>query len=199
MLIIRLVKGLSVSMISSLESSGAWLLEFSKSRMLMRTVTAAKRAYQRNRGEDLNSPDGTPLGGYDRNAVQNATVREMVSLMRRKAFLSLQHRLSECLQNVLGDSVHELRDASVQKMILDMDNQGRMSAELHASAIFPDIFGPLSKVDIDRFFGGKRFKVSVRRNVKFRPPARLWRRRWTSQFQQLPFRSTLGKHLAIVD
>lgn len=39
-----------------------------------------------------------------------------------------------------------------------MERHGRISAELHASAMLPDIFGPLSDNDITAYFSGKRLE-----------------------------------------
>ena len=156
MLIVRLLKSLNVTMLPYLENAGAWLLMVSRARMLIRTVTAAARAYRPVRGNGDADADVTPLQGYDRFAVQSASVRDLMNLMRRKGFLSSDHRTCERLTNVFGASVSDLRSNATQNLILDIDKHGQKSAELHASSMFPDVFGPLSDEDIALYLNNKR-------------------------------------------
>ena len=100
---------------------------------------------------------GSPLGGYDRSAAQSSTMRKMVQLMRQKGFLTLEHRQSAKLRNVLGTTVRDLEAQRLQTMVLDIENHGRNSAELHAAALFPELFGPPSKEDFEKFFNWKSF------------------------------------------
>lgn len=158
MLIIRHVKGLNTIMLPFLESYKAWLLAVCKARNIARTVTAASRSFGRIRNDEHSLAPGLLLGGYDCSAVQCSSVRSMVELMRSKGFLSLEHRQSEMLRNAFSEGQEELPNMDVQKRILEINNLGRKSAEIHASAMFPDIFGGLSKEDCVKFFGGKRLK-----------------------------------------
>ena len=156
MVIVRLLKSLNVTMLPYLESAGAWLLTVSHARMLIRTVTAASRAYKHVRGNGDADGDVSPLSSYDRSAVQSSTIRQMVNLMRRKGFLSSEHRNCERLRNVLGNSRSDLMNDDVQNLILNIDHHGQKSAELHASAMFPEAFGPISDEDVDRYLNKKR-------------------------------------------
>lgn len=156
MLIVRLLKSLNVTMLPYLENAGAWLLMVSRARMLIRTVTAASRAYRPVRGDGDADADVNPPQGYDRFSVQSASVRGLVNLMRRKGFLSGDHRTCERLKNVFGASVSKLRSSAAQNLIVDIDKHGQKSAELHASAMFPDVFGDLSDEDIALYLNNKR-------------------------------------------
>lgn len=159
-LIIRHVKGLKNLMLPYLESCGAWLLLVCGARMLIRTVTAAPRAYRRFPNDDHGGTQGTasPGQGYDRNAVQSSKVRAIVELMRQNGFISLEHHQSEKLQNVFSATLEVLGNSDVQELILDLDNHGRISSELHASEMSPDVFGPISQQECDKYFKGKRLK-----------------------------------------
>ena len=135
MLIIRFVKGLNVLMLPYIESCGAWMLEYSKARMKIRTITAASRSYQRARVADTDNQGDVPgrsvLRGYGKNASHSSTVRKMVELMRQKSFLTLEHRQGTKLRNVLATKMRDHEDERLQMMVSDIENYGRTSAELH--------------------------------------------------------------------
>ena len=52
----------------------------------------------------------------------------------------------------------DLDDQRLHTMVLEIENHGRTSAELHAAAMFPEVFGLLPKEDFEKFFNGKRFR-----------------------------------------
>ena len=62
MLIIRFVKGMNVLILPYIESCGAWLLESSKARMKIRTITGASRSYRRTRVANTDAPGDAPGG-----------------------------------------------------------------------------------------------------------------------------------------
>lgn len=124
MLIIRLVKGMIVKMLPYLETAGAWLLPVSHARMRIRSVTAASRTYKPQRGEDTAGQECSLLRQYDKTAIQSSTVSAMLELLRKKGFLSVDHRNSEKLCNVLGSEDEELKDKKVQDLILNVERHG---------------------------------------------------------------------------
>ncbi|PXF40069.1 hypothetical protein BWQ96_10220 [Gracilariopsis chorda] len=152
MLIVRLLKGLNVSMLQYQETAGAWLLVVSTARMLIRSVTGASRSYHLARHPEGTVQDFTSLSYYDKNAVQCRTVNAMLQLMPRKRFLSTEQRSSENHQNMLGERIEELNDEKVQKLIIDIQSYGEKSAELHALLMFPEILGPFSDSYITEHF-----------------------------------------------
>ena len=50
----------------------------------------------------------------------------------------------------------ELRSDAAQALIRDIYEHGQKSAELHASSMFPDVFGALSDEDIALYLNNKR-------------------------------------------
>lgn len=167
MLIVRLVKGLNVTMLPFRESSGAWLLAVSRARMILRSVTAATRSYRQERTNEHIEQQGEEIHGYDRNNARVTTVNSMVQIMRPKGFLALYHRSREKLANVLSSSVQEQSDEKVQSKILEIDKLGRKSTERHASAMFPEVFGHLSDEDYKTYFNGQRLVENGQGNAIF--------------------------------
>ena len=76
--------------------------------------------------------------------------------MRRKGFLSNEYRNSARPRNVLGASKSDLMNDSVQNLMLKIDIHGQKGAELHASAMFLEAFGPLSDEDVALYLNKKR-------------------------------------------
>ena len=87
----------------------------------------------------------------------------MVDRMRAKTFLSHTHRNSLNLRNEVGEKVEDLRDNCVQKRILNIEEHGKKIAELHASAMFLEVFEAVSGIEITEHFGGQRFKGEWRK------------------------------------
>ncbi|PXF47001.1 hypothetical protein BWQ96_03191 [Gracilariopsis chorda] len=158
MLIIRLVKGLNQVTLPYLESAGAWLLDVASARLLIRNVTAAARLYRPSRSGDDTGEGIGPLLHYEKSSIQSKSVKAMVELMRAKGFLGHDHRSGDKLCNVLGDHTATLNDAKAQELIMKCDIYGKKTAELHASALFPDVFGKLTKEYYETEFSGKRFR-----------------------------------------
>ena len=87
--------------------------------------------------------------------------------MCHKRFLSSEHRNCERPRNVLGKSRSYLMNDDVQNLILNIDHHSQKSAELHASALFPEAFGPLSDADVHRYLNKKhpRGQWTRQRNI----------------------------------
>lgn len=51
--------------------------------------------------------------------------------------------------------IYAIRD---QEILLDIREKGKLTAELNASAIFPDLFGPLTDEDVEKYFSGIKLK-----------------------------------------
>ena len=73
--------------------------------------------------------------------------------------LGSDHKTINQLRYVFGDEHEDLKDEKTQSRILDFEEFGRKSSELHASSIFPEVFGSLSKADIQIYFNEKRIKM----------------------------------------
>ena len=85
MLIIRIVKGMNVTMLPNFETSGAWLLTVSHARMRIRSVTVASRTYKRERSKDAAGQECSILQQYDITAIQSRAVFEILELLRKRA------------------------------------------------------------------------------------------------------------------
>lgn len=158
MMIVRHLKGLNVNFISHLENSAAWLLEVSMLRSLARLFTGASRAYGRKRLQDDTGEQLGPLNQFDRNTIQWKTVSRMLHMMREVGFLNYQHRGAEWLTNVFSSPPQRLNIKQEQEKLLQIEEHGRLSAELHLSAVLPEVFGPLTASDRVKHFYGKKFK-----------------------------------------
>lgn len=77
----------------------------------------------------------------------------------------MEHRQSDKLQKFLGVEMVELQNGDLQRLSLGIENHGRQSAELYASATFPGLFGPLSKEDSNKLFKRKRLKGEWNRQL----------------------------------
>ncbi|PXF43508.1 hypothetical protein BWQ96_06736 [Gracilariopsis chorda] len=121
----------------------------STAQMMIRGVTAASHSFKRSRicDETAQGQEHTSMSGYDMSTAQSKTVHEMLELTRTKVFLSLEHRSRERLQNVLGEKCEKLQDTAAQQRIIEVENYGKKSVEIHLSAMLPDIFGPLTDKD----------------------------------------------------
>ncbi|PXF41198.1 hypothetical protein BWQ96_09092 [Gracilariopsis chorda] len=158
MLIVRHLKSLSVNFLGHVENSAAWLMQVSMFRAFTRFMTGACRSYGRTRDEgDGGEPLG-PLVLYDRNACQWKTVARMIHVMREAGFLSASHRGEEWLTNLFCAPPKRMAIRRDQDNILSITEKGKLTAKLHASVLFPDLFGALNESERTQHFGGKKFK-----------------------------------------
>ncbi|PXF42589.1 hypothetical protein BWQ96_07684 [Gracilariopsis chorda] len=158
MLIIRQVKSLSTSSLPHIQHAASWLHEVSKTRSMLQSVVGASRGHGTATAGNWKHNAKSPTNMYDRNAGQWRTVDCLLRLMRERSFLRSDHRSCHRLRNIFAEEPQDLEVMPAEQRILDVRSQSRKSAELHASAIFADVFGRLSKEDIDTHFEGKRFK-----------------------------------------
>ena len=133
---------------------------------LCRYVTGASRYFgRRQRNEDEGELPG-PLRQFDRNACHWGTVARMRHIMRVAGFQNVRHRGSEWLCNAFSTLPTRMNIMKDQDMLLNIRENENLSAKRHASVIFPDVFGPLTDEDKERYFSGMKFKRCTRaRNV----------------------------------
>ena len=158
MLIVRHLKSLSFNFIAHLENAAAWLMQVSRFRSLCRRISGASRAYGRFRGADDAGADAGPLHVYDRNAPHSRSVGAMLRLMRERGFLNSNHRGSEWLTNVFSSPPMRMNIMQDQRKLLNIQEHGRITTALHASVLFPEVFGKLTNADREQFFEGRKFK-----------------------------------------
>lgn len=169
MLIVRHLKGLSVNFLGHLEDSTAWLLQVSKFRAFCRYMTGASRAFGSRRLTDDEGEAPGPIGQFDRNACQWRTVARMLHVMRGAGFLNVSHRGCEWLCNVFSSPPVRMNISKDQDMLLNIAERGKATSELHASVLFPDVFGPLTAEDKEKYFSGLTFKKWTRARTVLRP------------------------------
>lgn len=157
MLIVRHLKSLSVSLLSHLEKTAAWLM-VSIFQSLARRVTGASRAYGRFRGANDAGENSGALRFYDRNVPQSRSVGAMLSIMRQRGFLDVQHRGSEWIKNVFCHPPRRMAKIEYQDLLLHIDECGKKTTALHYFGLFPEGFGRMTKRDRIEYFSGKKFK-----------------------------------------
>lgn len=158
MLIVRHLKTLSFNFLAHLENSSAWLMEVSMFRSLVRYMTGASRSFGRKREEADGGESLGPIAEFDRNACQWKTVARMLHVMREVGFLSVSHRGAEWLTNVFSAPPKRMNIKTDQDSLLNVEKNGELTSKLHASVLFPDVFGALTEQDRSEHFGGKKFR-----------------------------------------
>ncbi|PXF44647.1 hypothetical protein BWQ96_05589 [Gracilariopsis chorda] len=169
MLIVRHLKSLSVNFLAHLENSASWLMEVSMFRALIRFMTGASRALHRTRQDNDAGEIAAVSRQYDRNACQWRTVSRMVHVMREAGFLSVAHRGSEWLTNVFSNPPRRMTVLKDQDSLLSVSTKGEITAQPHASVLFPEVFGPLSDEDRKIHFNDKKFKKWTKCRAVIRP------------------------------
>ena len=162
MLAVRHLKSLSVNFINHLQNAAAWLLPVSMSRALIRYTNGASRSFGRKGDPGDGGELPGPLSKYDRNACQWKAVARMVHIMRECLFLNIVHRGSEQLTNVFSTPPKVMNIKKYQEEIPEVSKRGAVTAKLHASVLYPEIFRGLTEEDKSKYFSGKRFKKWTR-------------------------------------
>ena len=169
MLAVRHLKSVSVNFINHLQNSASCLLPVSVSRALIRYATGASRAFDRRRDPGDGGELPGPLSQFDRNSCQWRTVARMLHIMRESNFLSVSHRGAERLTNVFTVPTRIMNIKKDQDEILAAAKRGVVTAKLHASVLFPGIFGRLTDEDRKTYFSSKHFKNWTRCRSVIRP------------------------------
>ena len=89
----------------------------------------------------------------------------MLHVMREACFLSIGHRGGERLTHVFCTPAVMMNISKDQDMILKISKEGAVTAKLHASVLFPDVFGHLTENDRKTYLFGKNEKWTKSRAV----------------------------------